>query len=208
MALCAAAANDLGGLGRTRQHSGHPLAVLYDRVGSVANGLIGTQHVQRLGPQPLRRVDTTLVGRIVDLPAAAERVDLISLLDSGVVFPQHEHCVGVLGELLLQSQRRTLLVDEAGGRARRVECQTHYVGSHLGAYLREHLAYSSLQHLDIILRVLTILVGGGVAIFALLPTGIVAYGRSQRLTVCRIDQYGTSRVATVVQTNYIFLHSR
>ena len=200
------AAHNLRRLGRAGQDGGHPLAVLDNRVGSLAYRLILAQHMQRLGPEPLRGVDTALVSRVVDLPTTAQRVDLVGLLDGRVVLPEDEHGVGVLFEALLECQRRTLLVDEAGGRTRRVEGDTYDILGHLRRYGSQHLAYRSLQHLDIILRMLTVLVDGGVAIFALLPTGVVAHRRSERLAIHGVYQHGTSRVATVVQSDYIFIH--
>ena len=85
-------------------------------------------------------------------------VDLGSLLYSSVVLPEDEHCVRVLSELRLESERSTVLVCKYRSRTCSIESDTDHI---LGCTCRtccESLLYRAFEYLDIIKRMLTPLV--------------------------------------------------
>jgi len=202
---CAAAADNVGRRGDARKQRGQPLAVLDDRICGLAYLLVLAQHMQRLGPIPLRRVDAALVGRIVGIPLVAQFVYLGGLLNGRMVFPQHEHGVGVLGELRQHGQRRARTVCEYGRAARGVEGYAYDLFGRAGGALRQGILDGSLQNVDIVLRMLAVAVGGRIAILALAPARIVFDRGGYGLARLGVYDYGAGRVAAVIQTYFILI---
>jgi len=112
----AAAALPGAGIAHAGQKRRNPVALLGPRKSRLAHLLILAQHMENFGPEPFGGVDPALVAGIVDAPPAfGEGVDLPGLADGGMVLPEHEHRVGIVGEFGLQGQGAPLQVDGAGG---------------------------------------------------------------------------------------------
>jgi hypothetical protein len=111
----AAPARQLRRCAATSQQRRHPVAQLDPAAGGFAHRRIGTADVQDLGPEPLARIDATgVAGVIGEAAAVREPVQRLGLLDGGVVLPEHEHRVRVVGELRKQRQHAALGVDRRG----------------------------------------------------------------------------------------------
>ena len=68
--------------------------MFYNGIGLFSYCLVFPENMQRLGPKPLGRINASFVGRVVDLPLAAQFVDLIRLGDGRVVFQSTNMALG------------------------------------------------------------------------------------------------------------------
>ena len=137
---------------------------------------------------------------------AAKFVDFGRLFYSGVVFPQNEHGIGIFRKLGQERQRCSALVGEGRGTAGGIKrytydllCRTRRAGG-------ESFAYRRFQYFDIIEGMLTVTVGGRIAIFTLFPTRIVFNRRGYLPARRGIDDNSPRRVATVVESYDVFVH--
>ena len=174
MAGGAAPAPKVGRCLGAAQDGGDPVTQLDPVAGGGAHGGIGSGDVQYLGPEPLGGVDPADVAAVVgELAAVAQGRDGLGLLDGGVILPQHEHGVGVVGKLRAQGQHASLPVD--GGR--RGTCAVHPDAAHGGALTRGELAHHRHHRLfhgfDVVEGVVAELVGDRLAVVACLPAGVI-----------------------------------
>ena len=110
----AAAANILRAR-RPGKQGRHPVAQLNPRRGGLGDGAVLASHVEDLGPEPFAGVDTAdIAGVIFFAGLVAQAGNFLRLLHRGMVFPQHEHGVGVVGELFAQRQHVAVSVDGRG----------------------------------------------------------------------------------------------
>lgn len=85
---------------RTGKQGGHPIAQFDPGNGGLTHRRVGAGNMQDFGPEPLGRINAAdVAGVIQELAAPAQRVDGFSFFYCGVVFPQHEHGIGVVGKL-------------------------------------------------------------------------------------------------------------
>ena len=83
--------------------------------GGLGDGAVLASHVEDLGPEPFAGVDTAdIAGVIFFAGLVAQAGNFLRLLHRGMVFPQHEHGVGVVGELIAQRQHVAVSVDGRG----------------------------------------------------------------------------------------------
>jgi hypothetical protein len=80
--------------------------MLEDRDCGLCHLGVGLEDVNGFGPEPLRRIDPSDVFRVVHSPPGArEEVQAFGFGDRGMVLPENEHSVGVLGERRAERQR-------------------------------------------------------------------------------------------------------
>ena len=161
------------GLGAA-QDGGDPVTQLDPVAGGGAHGGIGAGDVQDLGPEPLGGVNAADVAAVVgELAAVAQGGDGLGLLDGGVILPQHEHGVGVVGKFRTQGQHTAFLVD--GGRCG--ACTVHPDTAHGGALTRGELAHHRhhrlLHGLQIVEGVMAELVGDRLTVTTGLPARVI-----------------------------------
>src|SRR5699024_6651881 len=124
----------------------------------------------------------------------------------GVVFPQHKQGVGVFGKFGQQSQGCTFLVGKDRGRTGGVKRHADHVGSNRGIAFCKSFFNSTFQTFDVILWVLTVLVGRRLTIQTFGPTWIVLYGSTLFGSRYRVYNVGAARVGTVIQSDDVFTH--
>ena len=194
----AAAADHGERLGAAGQFAGDPVAVLDPAVRGGADLRIDLQRVQDLAPEPFARIDAPFVdAEIGPAPACGILVDPGRLGDRGVVLPQNEHRVGVVGELRFQRERRAVTVHRARGRAGGVDRDAGDAGSILPL---ERAFDHRLDSLKVIERVLAESVVRGVAVSALRPAGVIVYAGGELLAVFG-DQHGADAVGAEIKTD-------
>ena len=125
-------------------------------------------------------------------------VDLVRLEDGGVVFPEDEHGVRVVGELRQHGQRDAFLVDGARGGSGGIDADANHA-FFLNA-LHDALD-DDFEAFEVVQRVLAELVVRSVAIFALAPAGIVLDAGGEDLAVFHVDQHGSYAVGTEIKSD-------
>ena len=160
------------------QHRRHPVAVLQDRAGRLRDCRVLPQDVERLRPEPFRRVDPAHVpGEVGAAPTPGEAVDLLRLRHRGVVLPEKEHRVRVLLEAGPERERPTPLVGEDRARAGGVHRDAPDPPAGAPARFLERFDQRGLHRLEIVERVLPEPVLDRIAEQALLPAGVVLDAR-------------------------------
>ena len=205
MPASTAASNDFIRRSNARQQSRQPFAMFYNRISRFLNSLIFTQDMQSFRPIPFGRINTSFVGRKVNLPLLAEFIDFSGFLYSRMIFPQNEHRVGILGKFRQQRKRCSVLVGKYRRRTSRIKSHTHYF---LGSSLRtssQGFSNGSFQYIYIILRMLAVLINGRITIFTFAPTWIIFDCGSYGFPGLRLNNNGTGRICSIVQTYYILL---
>ena len=130
----AAAATNILRAGGPGKQGRHPVAQLNPRRGGLGDGAVLAGHVEDLGPEPFAGVDTAdIAGVILFARQVTQAGNLLRLLHRGMVLPQHEHGVGVAGELVAQRQHVAVGVDGRGGGAGAVNADTHHGSALFGA---------------------------------------------------------------------------
>ena len=161
------------GLGAA-QDGGHPVTQLDPVAGGGAHGGIGAGDVQYLGPEPLGGVDAADVAAVVgELAAVAQGGDGLRLLDGGVILPQHEHGVGVVGKLRTLGQHTALCIDGSWRRAGAVHPDAAHGGTLVRGELAHHSNHRLLHGLQIVEGVVAELVVDRLAVVACLPAGVI-----------------------------------
>ncbi|MNS68848.1 hypothetical protein D3C72_1021410 [compost metagenome] len=161
------------GLGAA-QDGGHPVTQLDPVAGGGAHCRIGSGDVQYLGPEPLGGVDAANVAAVVgELAAVTQGRDGLGLLDGGVILPQHEHGVGVVGKLRAQGQHLPFLIDGGRGGAGAVHPDAAHCGSLGRGELTHHSHHRLLHGLQIVEGVVAELVVDRLAVVACLPAGVI-----------------------------------
>ena len=151
-----------------------PVAVLAPGPGRRGHRGVGAQHVQHLGPEPLGRVDAALEAGVVGAaPGARQVVDLVRLAHRGMVLPQHEHRVGVLGETRVEGERSArLVIDRGHRRSGRIDSDSDDGVALRRAQRGGQLPASALQALGVVQGMLAEAVGRRVAVAPFAPAGI------------------------------------
>ena len=206
MAFRTTAADYITGLGHTCEHSRKPLAIFHYRICLGSHLRILAKHVDCLCPEPFGRIDATLILRVVYIVFLAFHIDLCSFLYSSMVLPEDEHRIRIVLEFRKHSKRSSCLVGESRSRSCRIESDSHHICSNIRSTFAECLLYAGFQDFQIVLRVLTPLVGLRNAVESLHPTWIILYGRSQDLTCLSVHDKSTCRICSVIQSYYIFIH--
>ena len=161
------------GLGAA-QDGGDPVTQLDPVAGGGAHGGIGAGDVQDLGPEPLGGVNAADVAAVVgELAAVAQGGDGLRLLDGGVILPQHEHGVGVVGKLRAQGQHAPLCIDGGGGGAGAVHPYAAHGGTLGRGELAHHRHHRLLHGLQIVEGVVAELVVDRLAVVACLPARVI-----------------------------------
>ena len=198
MPASTAASNDLIRRSNARQQSRQPFAMFHNRISRFPNRLIFTQDMQSFRPIPFGRIDTSFIGRKVSLPLLAEFINFSGFLYSRMIFPQHEHCIGILCKFRQQRKRSSALVGKYRRRTSRIKSHTHYF---LGSSLRtssQGFTNGSFQYIYIILRMLAVLINGRITIFTFAPTWIIFYCGSYGFPSLRLNNNGTGRIGSIV----------
>ncbi len=125
--------------------------------------------------------------RIACLRLAACGIDPRRLTLGRMVFPQNEHSVGIVGELLPKCQRTHPLVDKTRCARCRVDGNGRHGGECFGA-LPAQRAQQLVESLGIVRGMLPELRLRSVAILAAAPPAIRRDGRSELAPVDGIDQ--------------------
>ena len=168
-------------------------------MGGLGYGVILAQDVGNFRPEPFRRIDAALkLGVVGAAPGAGQLVDFGGFGQGGVVFPEHEHGVGVVLEAGREGQQLTLRVHRAGRRAGGVHGKAQNL---LGLHLAGYAAHRGFQAFEVVERVLAELVFGGVTILQLLPARVVKYVLGNFGAGAGINQQGANRVAAVVNAD-------
>ena len=124
-------------------------------------------------PKPLRGVNAALKLRVIlTAPGARQLVDFGGFAQGGVVFPEHEHGVGVVLKTRFEGQALALRIYRAGRGASGIDGQPNDL---LGGHLPGHAAHGGLQAFEVVERVLAKLIFGRVAILELLPARIIVH---------------------------------
>ncbi|MNR22580.1 hypothetical protein D3C85_1395400 [compost metagenome] len=55
--------------------------------------------MEQFGPEPLRRINAPYVFQVINSMALVVPINLFGLLDSGMIFPEDEHGIGIILEL-------------------------------------------------------------------------------------------------------------
>ena len=197
------ASGDGFGLRISCQQSTYPIAVLDPRTGFRTQCGIAAQAVQHLRPHPFAGVGATAVTGIIDLPAFRQIVYLVRFGQCRMVFPKHEHRIGIFGVFGQQRQRNAPLVSQRRRRSGRVERDAADIVRHLFAALFQSFAHTLLQGFDIVQRMLTVPIQGGIAVKSLLPAGIRRHRRCDFRPVGRADNQTAHRIAAEIDSYYI-----
>ncbi|OPZ71023.1 MAG: hypothetical protein BWY83_01350 [bacterium ADurb.Bin478] len=191
MACRCAAALQGQWIGIATQQSRQPVAMFHPGESGLSHSAINPQHMQNLGPEPFGGVDAALVlGIVFSAPGAGMMIDLLRLLDRGMILPQHKHGVGIFCKLRRQGQRDALLIHRTGRRACGVDGQSSHFGRCAGRGFLQRAGHRCLQSFDVIQGVLTKLILHGIAIKAGLPSGIVKNLAADLPAVGRINDQG------------------
>ncbi|CCJ96418.1 hypothetical protein BN131_4091 [Cronobacter malonaticus 681] len=139
MTGAATAAANIRRAGGAGEQGGHPIAQLNPRGGSLRQGAVLACHMQDLGPEPFAGVNPADVARIVRFARRmAQAGDFFRFLHRGVIFPQHEHRVGVVRELRVKRQHVTVGVNRGGRGASAVNADANHGGALLRRELCQH----------------------------------------------------------------------
>ncbi len=113
---------------RAGEHRRNPVAMLEDGDRGLRHRGVGLENVNRFGPEPLRRIDPADVFRVVHpAPRPREVIQALGLGDGGVVLPENEHGVRVLGERRAERQGLARAVcQHRGGTGRVHRDATHH----------------------------------------------------------------------------------
>ena len=122
------------------------------------------QYMQRLSPEPLRRVDAALVSGIIGSETVAPFIDFGSFTNGRVIFPENEHRIGVLLEPGRQGQRHARRIGKRRRRTGRIESNADNLFGRSGRSLCQSLLDGCFEHFDVIRRMLAVTVGRRVAI--------------------------------------------
>ncbi len=158
--------------------------------------------MEDLGPIPFRRIDAADIACVVgEFPGAAEGVDLLGLGDRRVVLPQDAHGVGIFCELVVQGQGGAVGRHRdrrgAGGVDTDADDPTGKVGPPL-----EGAADGGGHRFQIVGRVVTELLAGGVAVLLLAPLRIVCDGLGNFVAVGHAHHHGTDGIRSEIQSDY------
>ena len=181
------------------QFGGDPVAVLHPAERRLADGFAHAERVEDLREEPFAGVDAALIHGVV---RAAVRlgvgIDLISLEDGRMVFPEDEHGVRIVLELRQHGQRDAFAVDGARGGSGGIDADADH------ALLLDALHDAlddDLEALKIVQRVLAELVVRSVAVFAFAPAGVVLDAGGEDLAALHVDQHGSYAVGTEIKSN-------
>ena len=127
-----------------------------------------------------------------------------------MVFPEHEHRIGLLGELRQQSQRGALGIGQHRGGRRGVEGDAADGIGNVASASRQRLTDRRFQRFDIIERMLAVAVVRGIAVEPFGPPGIGHHRRSEFRPVGGIDDEAPHGIAPEIDAQKIVgsrLHS-
>ena len=127
-----------------------------------------------------------------------------------MVFPEHEHRIGLLGELRQQGQRGALGIGQRRGGRRGVEGDAADGIGNVASASLQRLTDRRFQRFDIIERMLAIAVVRGIAVEPLGPPGIGHHRRSEFRPVGGIDDEAPHGIAPEIDAQKIVgsrLHS-
>ena len=179
MATGTATAHYVAALLHTCENGGKPFAMLHDAIGLSSYGLVFTEHVQGFCPIPFRTIDATFISRIVGVPTLAKLVDFCSFLHGCMVFPKHEHRIGVLCKLWEQGEGSACLVCKARRTAGGIEGDAHHLLSNIRGTLSQCFLDGGFQYLQIVQWVLAILILRRIAIQPFRPARIIFHAGGQ-----------------------------
>jgi len=189
-------------LARAGQHGRDPVAVLDEGDRGRGHRGIGREDVHRLRPEPLRRVDAAHVPRVVHAaPGAREPGQALGLGDRGVVLPEDEHRVRVVGEPVAESERAAQAIGQHRGRARRVDGDPAHARGDAGPRLGERLAERRLHALEVVERMLAVAIRDGVAVEPFGPAGVGPDRGGQLGAGGRVGDDAANRVGSEVDSN-------
>ena len=207
MSFRTTAADYILGLGHTCEHRRKPLAIFHDRICLCRHFRSLTKHMDGLCPEPLGRIYTSLILRVVDVVLLTFDIDFCSLLYSRMILPEDEHRIRILLEFREHCKRCSGLIGESRSRASGIESDSDHIGSDLRGTFSQCLLYACLQYFQIVFRMLTPLIGFRDTVKSLHPAWIIFHGRSQNLAGECIHDKSTCRVCSVIQSYNIFTHN-
>jgi len=119
------------------KQSRHPIAMLQKRVRRFYNCRVLFEDPHDLCPEPFRRIDPTFISCEVDSsPILCDLIDTCRFFHCSMIFPENEHCTGVIGILRLHGERYCMFIDSTRGRASCIDGYTSYAFSIISAHLR------------------------------------------------------------------------
>ncbi len=194
---------DLVGVAAAGKQERDPVAVLHPTETGFRYRLILPEDAKQLRPEPFRGINTPHIFQVIGFAAAIVFVDGFRFVHRRMVFPKHEHGVGIVLESREQRERRTGGIHRYRSGTGGVDGNGPDSRPHLGSHLVEAGPDAGFQSLNIVQGVLPELLSGRITIQVCFPAWIIEDRRSQFLARCRVNNYGANRVRTIVYTNYI-----
>ena len=182
----------------------NPVAMFHPRICSTKNAGIFANHMQQLGPEPFRRINTTFEFGKVDRPFSCQLINFIGFFNTCMVFPEHKHGIRVFFESGSQRERCAFFVNSDWCRASGVDGNTHYVFGHACRSFFQRFNNGEFHSFEIIFRVLAKLVVGRIAVHAFFPARIFKNYAGYFFSVFNVHDERTNRIGTVIEPDGVF----
>lgn len=192
------------GIGAADEDGGQPVAVFQNAEGGVEYGGVDAAESEDFAPEPFGRIDAAAFGHDVGSDLVAEGGDFCSFGVGGVVFPQPDHGVEVVGELREEPEGNALFVDENGGAAGGVDADADDLGGvEVGDGVAGLLKSAEDDGLESVQVVLGILAGDvGIAWIgedAHVAAGVVEGGGADFASVGDVNKKGAAGVGAKIE---------
>ncbi len=202
MSGAAAAAADILWPRGAREQGGNPVAQFNPGDGCLGNRCVRAGNVQDLGPEPFAGVNPANVARVVCFTwLMAQAGDGFGLFHGGMVFPQHEHGVRVVGKLRAQREYAPFGIHRGGRGASAVDANPDNLCP-LGLSQVSKDGFDCRFHrLNVVTRVVTELVVWRIAVAPLLPARVPLNAGCYLLAGRTVHCQRANRIAAKIEAN-------